>query len=109
MRLGEKPIIAKVSAPQITRIGLRAEDVLQPHEMSDGPINPIAGFQRLGNVQGTADRGNDQRPSAEAFERFNPERQQAAYPGILDDEQRAVAELALKCRSSAPAKPVGDG
>ena len=109
MRLGKKPIIAEVCTPQIARVGLCAEDMLQPHEMSDGPINPIAGFQRLGNVHGVADRGNDQRPSVEAFEHFNPERQQAAYPGILDDEQRAVAEFALKCCSCAPAKPVGDG
>ena len=108
MYLREKHLVSYIGSPQATRRFLCIQNVPQPHKVSGRRVDFVARLQGCGNIQRIANGGYDPRFGADGLDRLDPERHQAAYPGILQHEQRAVAELFAKHRLGAFAKLAGD-
>ena len=77
--------------------------------MSDGRSDSVALFQGCGDVERITNDGNDHGFGAIGSHCLDPERQQTTYPGVLQNEKRAVAILTLESFLSASAKSAGNG
>jgi hypothetical protein len=81
---------------QAPRRGFALQDIAEPQDFAVAGVQAVAAGQRGGHFRRAAHHGDDARLGAERAERLDPERQQLADPGILQDEQRRVAEFATQ-------------
>ena len=93
----------------MARGALGVQNVPQPQQVSDGRVESIARFQGVGNVEGVADRRDDEGSGADSFNRFDPELQQTTDPGVLQHEQPTAAEFFMEHGAGTFAKLFSDG
>ena len=95
-RIQQQPIVACVRACYAARAGLGIQHVAQPYQLSEGGIEVVAELEGRGDVQRIAKGRDDDRAGTESPDGLEPELHQSAHPGVLQNEQPAVAELLSK-------------
>ena len=77
--------------------------------MSDGRIDSVAHLQGCGDIERIANGRDYEGFGPMSPHYLDPERQQAAYPRVLQNEKRAAAILTIEYFLGASAEHIGNG
>ena len=75
------------------RVLLGLERVSQPQQEGLGRREPVACFQRSGNLEGVSHRDGDHGVDLQIYQNREPHRQQSRDPRVFHDEQRRCTVL----------------